>query len=73
MKNIRIFYLKFSFLCGFLKNLSFKIAMSRWAGVRRVGESSKVCLLVNLFSKFYVTFILRWIAFIFGRDEEEDQ
>ena len=34
---------------------------------------SKVNLLVNLFSKLYVTFILQWIAFIFGRDEEEDQ
>ena len=28
---------------------------------------------VNLFSKLYVTFILQWIASIFGRDEEEDQ
>ena len=35
--------------------------------------SSEVYLLVNLFSKLYVTFILQWIAFIFGRDEEEDQ
>ena len=34
---------------------------------------SQVNLLVNLFSKLYVTFILQWIAFIFGRDEEEDQ
>ena len=34
---------------------------------------SKVYLLVNFFSKLYVTFILQWIAFIFGRDEEEDQ
>ena len=34
---------------------------------------SKVNLLVNLFSKLYVTFILQWIAFIFGRDKEEDQ
>ena len=23
--------------------------------------------------QFYVTFILQWIAFIFGRDEEEDK
>ena len=29
--------------------------------------------LLNPFSKLYVTFILQWIAFIFGRDEEEDQ
>ena len=34
---------------------------------------SQVYLLVNLFSKLYVTFILQWIAFIFGRDEEKDQ
>ena len=32
--------------------------------------SSHVYLLVNLFSKLYVTFILQWITFIFGRDEE---
>ena len=25
------------------------------------------------FFQSYVTFILQWIAFIFGRDEEEDQ
>ena len=30
-------------------------------------------LLVNLFSKLYVTFILQPIAFIFGWDEEDDQ
>ena len=35
--------------------------------------SSQVNLLVNLFLKLYVTFILQWIAFIFDRDEEEDQ
>ena len=35
--------------------------------------TSLVYLLVNLFSKFYVTFILQCIAFIFGRDEEEEQ
>ena len=35
--------------------------------------TSEVYLLVNLFSKLYVTFILHWIAFIFGRDEEEDK
>ena len=47
-------------------NLSFKIQCSKvwgWA----------LSLLVNLFSKLYVTFILHWIAFIFSRDEEEDQ
>ena len=35
--------------------------------------TSKVYLLFNLFSKLYVTIILQWIVFIFGRDEEEDQ
>ena len=35
--------------------------------------TSEVYLLVNLFSKLYVTFTLQWIAFIFGRDKEEDQ
>ena len=55
----------------FKKNLSFKIEMSRRVGGCRA--SSEVYLLVNLFSKLYVTFILQWIAFIFGRDEEEDQ
>ena len=34
---------------------------------------SEVYLLVNLFSKLNVTFILQWIVFIFGRDEVEDQ
>ena len=51
------------------------------AGGRRVGRrecaghraSSEVNLLVNLFSKLYVTFILQLIAFKFGRDKEEDQ
>ena len=33
----------------------------------------KVYLLVNLFTKLYITFILNQIAFIFGRDENEDQ
>ena len=44
-------------------------------GIERAGRrpvSSEVYLLFNLFSKFYVTFILQWIASIFGRDEEED-
>ena len=35
--------------------------------------TSEVYLLVNLFSKLYVTFTLQWIAFIVGRDKEEDQ
>ena len=35
--------------------------------------TSEVYLLVNLFSKLYVTFNLPWIAFIFGMDKEEDQ
>ena len=34
---------------------------------------SEVYLLVNLFSKLYFMFFLLWIAFIFGRDKEEDQ
>ena len=33
----------------------------------------QVYCLVNRFSKLYVSFILQWIAFIFGKDEEEDQ
>ena len=35
--------------------------------------TSEVYLLVNLFSKLYVTFTLQWIAFIFVRDKEENQ
>ena len=31
------------------------------------------CPKFTFFSKLYVTFILQWIAYIFGRDEEEDQ
>ena len=60
----------------FLKNMSFKIVMFGWAGVGQASggqASSEVYLLVNLFSKLYVTFILQWIAFIFGRDEKENQ
>ena len=53
-------------------NPSFKVAMSGLAGVWN-RASSQVYLLVNLFSKVYVTFILQWIAFIFVRDEEKDQ
>ena len=34
--------------------------------------TSEVYLLVNLFTKLYITFILNRIAFIFGRDEDED-
>ena len=34
---------------------------------------SEVYLLVNYFFQSYVTFIFQWIAFIFGRTEEEDQ
>ena len=57
--------------------------MSGRAGIVRAGgrrasggrrrASPEVYLLVNLFSKLYVTFFLLWIAFIFGMDEEEDQ
>ena len=35
--------------------------------------TSEVYLLVNLFSKLYVTFTIQWIAFMFCRDKEEDQ
>ena len=35
--------------------------------------TSEVHCLVNVFSKLHVTFVLHWIAFIFGRDKEEDQ
>ena len=34
---------------------------------------SEVYLFVNLFSRVDVTFILHWIAFVFGRDKEQDQ
>ena len=55
------------FFFGMVFKTVLKIAMfGRWA-------SSEVYLLVNFFSKLYVTFILQWIAFIFGRDEVEDQ
>ena len=61
----------------FSKNPSFKIAMSGWMDRRQTGiwrqASSQVYLLVDLFSKLYVTFKLQWIAFRFGRDEEEGQ
>ena len=33
----------------------------------------EVYLLVNLFTKLYITFIINRIAFMFGRDEDEDQ
>ena len=35
--------------------------------------TSQIYLFVNLFTKLYITFILNWIAFIFGRDADEDQ
>ena len=57
------------FWTGFPKTPSFKIVMSGRSGVWHQASG----LLVNLFSKLCVTFILQWIAFIFGRDEEEDQ
>ena len=61
------------FWTNFSKNASYIIAMSGLTGGCRHQVSSQVNLLVNLFSKLYVTFILQWIAFKFGRDEEEDQ
>ena len=60
-----------TFLFCFFLNPSFKIAMSGRVGGHRA--SSEVYLLVNLFSKLYITFILQRIAFILGRDKEEDQ
>ena len=33
--------------------------------------TSEVYLFVILFTKLYITFILNWIAFIFGRDEDQ--
>ena len=57
------FWMVFVFLF-FSKNPPFKIAMSRQA----VGRHPRLT-----FFRSYVTFILQWIAFIFGRDEEEDQ
>ena len=35
--------------------------------------TSEVYLLVNLISKLYITFTLNRIAFIFGRNKDEDQ
>ena len=35
--------------------------------------TTEVYLLVNLFTKLYITFILNRIAYIFGRDKDEDQ
>ena len=34
--------------------------------------TSEVYLLVNRFTKLYIAFILNRIAFIFGRDEDEN-
>ena len=50
--------------------LNSNVRASEWVGRRRA--SSEVCLFVNLLSKLYITFSLQWIAFIFGRNEEED-
>ena len=38
-----------------------------------MGRRPRLTFWLNFFSKLYVTFILKWIALIFGRDEEEDQ
>ena len=53
----------------FKKNPSFEITMSGRAGV---GHRPRLTFWLTVFQS-YVTFILQWIAFIFGRDEEEDQ
>ena len=51
-------------------NQSFKIAMSGREGERRARPRFTFWL---TFSKLYVTFILKQIAFIFGRYKEEAQ
>ena len=38
-----------------------------------VGRRPRFTFWLTFFSKLYVIFILQWIVFIFGRDEEEDQ
>ena len=55
--------------------MSFKIAMSRWADIRQVmGGRHRPRLTFWLpFFQLYVTFILQWIAFIFERDEENEE
>ena len=67
---------KISALFGhvFKKNLFFRIVMS-WqvCGQAGVGRRLRFTFWLIFFSKLYVTFILQWIAFIFGRGEEEDQ
>ena len=37
------------------------------------GHSPRFTFKLIFFQKLYATFILQWIAFIFGRDEEVDQ
>ena len=38
-----------------------------------IGHRPRFTFWLTFFSKLYVAFILRWIAFIFDRDEKEDQ
>ena len=45
-----------------------------WAsGGRRTGGRAGGRPKLTLFQSYMLTLILQWIAFIFGRDEEEDQ
>ena len=57
------------FWTGFSKTPSFKISMSGRLGFGRAGGRPQL----TLFQSYMFTLILQWIAFIFGRDEEEDQ
>ena len=51
--------------------------MSGQAGIGRTGVRASGVVrrlpFVNVFSKLYPTFIRQWIAFIIGRDEEDDK
>ena len=76
LPTLRFLHNLHSFLDGFLKiNPSFEIAMSGRAGVGQSGgrPGSRASSEITFFSNLYATFILQWIAFILGRDEEEDQ
>ena len=64
-------FMKAHFWAGFSKNPFFKIAMSgRASGIWRC---PMLTFWLTFSSKLYFTFIFQWIAFIFGRVEEEDQ
>ena len=48
-------------------------ARDNFYSLRYIIISPDVQGLLTFFSKLCVIFILQWIAFIFGRNEEEDQ